>query len=174
MHASLSLLFLALGQTFPPSCPKEKEFTMTTQAVILAAVAFSASVSLSPARVSRLPSQFGQKGRPRKNGRIAVARGNLTPEQFSLHAMQAVVARVRGIADPKLLTHYARESYDDMITFVDQSGGVDSSTRVSYTATVEASPVEALVLSVLQASPLAPSDATLAEEAAALDIEAEA
>jgi len=121
---------------------------MTTQAVILAAVTLASSVTLTLLDSSPLPTQEKKQGRPRKNGRVSVERGNLTPEQFSVHMVRARLSTDLGVSDPKSLTHYLRECSADRITFV--VPGLDSNTRVRFSASVEAvtvaeMPIEATV-----------------------------
>ena len=109
---------------------------MTTQAVILAAVSLASSVSLTVTGSSILPSQVGQQGRPRKNGRVTVMRGNLTAEQFGVHTIRARLASEFAITDPKSLTHYLRECSANEMTFV--VPGLDANSRVMYEASVDA------------------------------------
>ena len=157
---------------------------MTTQNTILAAIALASSVTLSAPEHELLPSQIGQKGRRRLNGRVTVMRGNLSDAQFNLHTMRQVVATTRGIADSKTLTHYLRESTSNQITFV--VPGLAADVRTVYLASVEApvtatdetaSLVEAVAFCALESEvcePLEPTQATQSEENDALEIEAEA
>lgn len=111
---------------------------MTTQAVILAALALVPSITLTPVSVEALTSQVGQKGRPRVNGRVTVGRGNLTAEQFSVHSMRGALARELGVADPKTMTHYLRECSADQITFV--VPGTPKDARIVILASIDALP----------------------------------
>lgn len=89
--------------------------TTTTTFVPVALTALDSSV---------LPSQAGQRGRPRKSGRVTVRGSDLDRRRVQLTLAE------RFQVAPTAVTFYARESSENALTFV--VPGVDLNTRLSF------------------------------------------